>query len=80
MPTLMLRPVNTLVYGVYDGGGIHVGNLKRIGNVWKFKAIGYDADGAVEPGGGPLTNRHNTEFDLADADTISAVLLAPAPA
>ena len=48
---------------------LHVGNLKFICGVWKFKAIGYDEAGNVAPGGGPLTDRHNIVFaDLNDAE------------
>ena len=51
---------------VFDAAGHHVGNLKWIGGVWKFKAIGQDSSGAVIPGGGPLTDRHNTVFSNLD--------------
>ena len=71
-----LEPVNTNVYGVHQADGAHVGNLKRVGAVWKFKAIGYDEAGAVEPGGGPLTNQHNMVFAQPDATEVSARLLA----
>ena len=54
--------------------GEHVGNLKLIGGVWKFKAIGYAADGGVVPGGGPLTERHNTTFAVPDQAQVSATL------
>jgi hypothetical protein len=60
--TLTLAPVNADVFAVHAQGGAHVGNLKRVGAVWKFKAIGYEADGSVVPGGGPLTDLHNTPF------------------
>ena len=73
-PTLTLTPVNADVHSVHLSDGSHVGNLKRIGAVWKFKAIGYDAAGQVIPGGGPLTDRHNTAFAAPDADTVSAAL------
>jgi hypothetical protein len=53
---------------------LHVGNLKQIGGVWKFKAIGYDAAGQVVPGGGPLTDRHNTLFAILDEAEINRVL------
>ena len=59
---------------VLDAQGLHVGNLKLIGAVWKFKAIGYGASGELMPGGGPLTMRHNTGFDKLDANQINAVL------
>jgi hypothetical protein len=68
---LTLKPVNADVVGVYSAQGLHVGNLKRIGAIWKFKAIGYDAAGGVEPGGGPLTDRHNTVFAAPDATEVS---------
>ena len=58
-----------------DAKGLHLGNLKLIGTVWKFKAIGYGTAGELIPGGGPLTGRHNTRFDSLDAAVISAALL-----
>jgi hypothetical protein len=64
---LTLTPVNANVRSVHLPDGAHVGNLKRVGGVWKFKAVGYDAAGAVEPGGGPLTEQHNTVFAQPDA-------------
>jgi hypothetical protein len=42
--------------------------------VWKFKAIGYDTQGDVIPGGGPLTERHNTTFADLDETQISTLL------
>lgn len=71
---LNLRPLNACVLAVQTAEGAHVGNLKRIGDVWKFKAVGYDPDGAVEPGGGPLTGQHNTVFSSPDADAVNARL------
>lgn len=73
---LSLHPVNAGVFAVHDAAGLHVGNLKRIGAVWKFKAVGYTAAGEPEPGGGPLTGRHNTVFEQPDAAELSARLLA----
>ena len=54
--------------------GLHVGNLKQIGSVWKFKAIGYEATGEVVPGGGPLTDSHNLIFATLDEAEINRVL------
>ena len=59
--------------------GLHVGNLKMIGDAWKFKAIGYDASGSVIPGGGPLTDRHNTSFTTLDEAEINRVLSTSNP-
>jgi hypothetical protein len=73
---LTLQPVNANVHSVHLADGAHVGNLKRVGAVWKFKAIGYDSTGAVEPGCGPLTNQHNMVFAQPDAAEVSARLLA----
>ena len=59
-----------------------VGNLKLIGGQWKFKAIGYGKQGEVIPGGGPLTDRHNTTFAAPDERMIAAALAPdrePAP-
>lgn len=59
---------------VRDARGDHVGNLKWIRGVWKFKAIGHDGAGVVIPGGGPLTDRHNTVFASLDVAQINRVL------
>ncbi|MDO8906748.1 hypothetical protein [Hydrogenophaga sp.] len=63
---LSLEPVNEGVCRVVDAKAQHVGNLKLIGGRWKFKAVGYTCHGAVIPGGGPLTARHNQMFDTPD--------------
>lgn len=74
MRSLMLEPLNARVYRVVTASGEHVGNLKLVGAIWKFKAIGYDAGGDVMPGGGPLTERHNTVFVTADEAELNARL------
>lgn len=71
---LTLQRVNDQVVAVLSAPGGHVGNLKLIGGVWKFKAIGYDSHGHVIPGGGPLTDRHNLRFAVLDEAVISATL------
>ncbi len=75
LQALSLTRVNDAVYRVDDAQGVQVGNLKWISGQWKFKAIGHDADGAVVPGGGPFTDRHNMPFATADAARVSAGLL-----
>jgi hypothetical protein len=72
---LGLSRINDHVYRVLDAQCSHVGNLKSIGGVWKFKAIGYDANGQIIPGGGPLTYRHNTTFATLNEAEISVALL-----
>ena len=72
---LQLLPVNAGVVAVHTADGAHVGSLKQVGGVWKFKAMGYEGADLV-PGGGPLTGRHNCTFALLDAEKVSAVLLA----
>jgi hypothetical protein len=71
---LTLSPLNPQVFSVLTAEGEHVGNLKLIGGQWKFKAIGYEADGSVVPGGGPLTDRHNMVFAAADEVLVNAGL------
>lgn len=71
---LTLQAVNEGVCQVLDANGLHLGNLKLIGGRWKFKAVGYAPGGEVEPGGGPLTDRHNTVFDRLDAHTVAQEL------
>lgn len=75
-PGLVLRPITADVYSVHQTDGQHVGNLKRIGAVWKFKAVGYDATGGVEPGHGPFTLQHNTVLTTPDATALNVVFSA----
>ena len=67
------KPVSDQVVSVSLPTGERVGNLKRIGSVWKFKAVGHE-DGQLVPGGGPLTHRHNLTFASLDEAVISAAL------
>lgn len=73
---LCLRPTHTGVFSVHQADGLHVGNLKRIGAIWKFKAVGYDDTGGVEPGGGPFTLQHNTVLVAPNATELNAALSA----
>lgn len=66
MEPLTLTCINANVYSVHLADGAHVGNLKRIGAIWKFKAVGYDDTGSVVPGGGPFTHLHNTPLTAPD--------------
>lgn len=76
MNQLHFHPLNAQVCRITSSDGVHVGNLKLIGGVWKFKAIGMDSGGHVVPGGGPLTGRHNRVFAVLDEAAISAALMA----
>jgi hypothetical protein len=75
-PSLRLEMHSPAVCRVLSADGLHVGNLKLIGGRWKFKAIGYEESGAVVPGGGPLTARHNAVFASLDVDAVNASLLS----
>ena len=72
--TLTLRQLNGGIHQVLASDGEHVGNLKRIGGTWKFKAIGYESNGEVVPGGGPFTESHNVTFVTLDLDLITTTL------
>ena len=74
MHKLTLTALGDDAYCILTDQGAHVGNLKFINGVWKFKAIGYDPNGEVIPGGGPLTDRHNTVFVTFDATLVGAAL------
>ena len=74
MNKLILNRFNNDVYLVLTDQGEHVGNLKSINGTWKFKAIGYDPKGDIIPGGGPLSDRHNTPFTALDEALINASL------
>lgn len=73
---LMLKKINAQLANVHLADGKLVGQLKLIGGVWKFKAVGYTVDGHVVPGGGPLTDRHNMTFPALDDAAVSARLMA----
>lgn len=75
MYKLTFSRFNELSYRVLTEQGDHVGNLKFINGIWKFKAIGYDQNGDVIPGGGTLTDRHNTTFTAFDEAVIGAKLV-----
>lgn len=76
---LTLTPVSDGVFRVLSADGLPVGNLKRTGAVWKFKAVGYGAQDEVEPGGGPLTEAHNTVLTQPDAEELNARLAPHRP-
>ena len=73
-PSLTLHRLNDQLIRVLDGDGRCVGHLKQIGLLWKFKALGEDAQGQVVPGGGPLTGRHNLAFAVLDEAAVCAAL------
>jgi hypothetical protein len=77
--TWTVTPAHAGACQVHDAHGLHVGNLKWIAGQWKFKAIGYDAQGLLVPGGGPLTDRHNTVFATTDAAAVQRALDGPGP-
>jgi hypothetical protein len=68
----MIEKVNEGVYALHDPAGQHVGNFKWIQGQWKFKAVGYGPSGQLIPGGGPLTDRHNTVLGQLDEARIRA--------
>ena len=74
---LTLSRFNARVYRVLTARSEHVGNLKFINGVWKFKAVGYDPDGAILPGWGPLTNRHNSVVAAPDEALLNELLSVP---
>jgi hypothetical protein len=74
MTPFIFKLINDGTCQLLDAQGQHVGNLKWINGLWKFKAIGYGPHGEVIPGGGPLTDRHNTTFARLDAAEIEAEL------
>ena len=72
---LELQTLDKDLCRVTDAHGVCVGHFKRIQGVWKFKALGQDAEGRTVPGGGPLTHRHNTVLVELNADSVNAALL-----
>tara|TARA_B110000503_G_C6994853_1_gene348961 strand:+ start:364 stop:594 length:231 start_codon:yes stop_codon:yes gene_type:complete len=70
--TLTLSRLNDSVYRALADQGLHVGNLKFINGLCKFKVIGYERNGDIMPGWGPLTEMHNTAFVALDETLINA--------
>ena len=77
MPLLKISPFNDSACRVLTQQGEHVGNLKRVNGQWKFKAIGYEPNGDIVPGGGPLTDQHNAVFADLDEAALNARLSLP---
>jgi hypothetical protein len=77
MSGLSIVKVGAQLCHVVDASAQHVGYLKWIQQQWKFKAIGYTAAGDVIPGGGPLTDCHNTVFPELDLVAINQALGRP---
>ena len=73
-PRFTLTPLNGGVQIVCSAEGQLVGTLKRIAGQWKFKAVGVDEAGDLVPGGGPLSDRHNTLVAEPTAAGVSAAL------
>ena len=72
-PQLKLQPESPGICRVLTNANLHVGNLKMIAGVWKFKAIGYEDSGQIIPGGGPLTDKHNTLFAALDEAEVNRI-------
>lgn len=74
---LRLVLVNDGAYRLESATGVVVGQIKRIGGTWKFKALWLDEVGDWVPGGGPLTDRHNTVLNNTDVQRWQSVLMTP---
>jgi ABC-type transport system involved in cytochrome c biogenesis ATPase subunit len=66
--------INPSVVQVQADDATPLGHLKHINGLWKFKALGYDDQGDLVPGGGPLTGVHNAVFETLDPTAIAARL------
>jgi hypothetical protein len=75
MPGMTIGAVRSGVCAVWDLQGRQAGSLKRIGQRWKFKAMGHDGQGQIVPGGGPLTGRHNMGCERLDVTQMTTRLL-----
>ena len=71
---LTLSRFNECVYRVLTAGAEHVGNLQYGNGQWKFKAVGYDPNGEILPGWGPLTDWHNTVVAAPDEELLNELL------
>jgi len=76
MGPLILHPLNEGVRVVYASDGQLVGTLKLIRGQWKFKALGFDAAGDLIPGGGLLTDKHNTIVAQDSSESVTQALIA----
>ena len=71
---MKLVNINPSVVQVQADDATPLGHLKRINGLWKFKALGFDDQGDLVPGGGPLTGVHNAVFETLDPAVIAARL------
>jgi hypothetical protein len=74
---LTLIKFNEHVYRVLTAGAEHVGNLQYSNGQWKFKAVGYDPNGEILPGWGPLSDWHNTVIAAPDEELLNELLSVP---
>lgn len=71
---MKLVNINERVVQVQADDATPLGHLKHINGLWKFKAMGFDDQGGLVPGGGPLTEVHNAVFETLDPAAIAAGL------
>ncbi len=71
---MKLVNINERVVQVQADDATPLGHLKHINGLWKFKALGFDDQGGLVPGGGPLTDVHNAVFETLDPAAIAAGL------
>jgi hypothetical protein len=74
---LTLSRFNERVYRVLKASAEHAGNLQYSNGQWKFKSVGYDPNGEILPGWGPLTDWHNTVVTAPDEQLLNELLSAP---
>ena len=51
------------LHAVFDGGGHHIGVLKKLRGQWSFRAVGYGSDGEPVNGGGPCAACHGDTLE-----------------
>jgi len=61
------------LHAVFDGTGLHVGQLKNLCGRWSFQATGYGVDGEPEGGAGPCAGWHGRAVAAADAVALQAL-------
>ena len=64
------------LHAVFDGGGHHIGVLKKLRGRWSFRAIGYRDDERAVPGGGPCAACHGNTVERAERQALAELLRA----
>ncbi len=71
---LRLLDLRADLHAVFDDGGRHVGQVKKVRGRWVFQATGYGDDRMPRPGAGPCADCHGSVVAEPDSAAVTALL------